>query len=649
MMRKMIRPGLLEGRGQLVWTVGYFLLSLAVAWWGLYFAVWILSLLAVFPVISALRRLQRKRRAVSALFVPEPPVLYEGAAAKDHEKAFESLFEHNPNLVCLMDMDGTIVKVNGNMEKLLGYPKTMMENMAFSRFLSEESIGKTLEAFAQVRQGLPQTFRTGMLHQNGYRIDLDTTAAPVKDNGAMNGMIVIGQDITATKRTEERIRYMAYYDDMTGLPNRRLYVAQLDEAIASAKLHRHELAVFYLDIDRFKIINDVFGHDYGDMLLLQLAERFTRCVTENDFVARTEGDEFAFLFAGFGQGQVHELASRLIEVLEEPFILEQHQVHVTASIGIAVLSEEGEDGSSLMKYADIALSRAKEKGKNNYQVFNSEMKSVSFKRLTLENELRKALSQNEFVLKYQPQMDIKSGGIVGFEALIRWYHPEKGLIPPMDFIPFTEESGMIVPIGEWVLQEACRQNKLWQDQGLVHVPVSVNLSTRQFLQQNLPEKVAEVLRETQLDPAYLELEITESSTMDVDYAIGLLLELKALGVKISIDDFGTGYSSLSYLKRFPIDKLKIDQSFVRDIMTDPNDAAIVASIIAMTRHMNLRVIAEGVETEEQLGFLHNNHCNEIQGYWFSPPLSAEQAEELLHRQQQVAAVRMHPILGGTKS
>ncbi|MCR8633294.1 putative bifunctional diguanylate cyclase/phosphodiesterase [Paenibacillus radicis (ex Xue et al. 2023)] len=559
----------------------------------------------------------------------------------DSGALFESLFRHNPNVVCIIDVYGMITKVNGNIERIIGYNKHELENSHFYVLLCKESVNHTLERLSDARKGEPQSFRTMLQHKEGYRVDLDITAAPIQDGTEVNGVIVIGQDITARKRTEEQIRHMAYYDDMTGLPNRRLFMTRLNEAIASAVETNQLVAVFYLDIDRFKIINESFGHDYGDMLLLQLGERFTRCITDKDYLARTEGDEFALFFSGLAHpGQVNDLAKSIRQVLEEPFSYDQYQLHITASIGVAILSqEEQEDAASLTKCADIALTRAKEKGKNNYQVFNSEMKTISLKRLTMENELRKALLQNELILHYQPQMDIVSGNIVGFEALIRWRHPERGMVSPMDFIPFAEESGLIVPIGEWVLREACRQNKLWQNLGYPHLPVSVNISTRQFLQPNLCAQVAEVLESTGLDPSYLELEITESSTMDVDYAIGVLLELKELGIKISIDDFGTGYSSLSYLKRFPIDKLKIDQSFVRDIMTDPNDAAIVASIIAMTRHMNLKVIAEGVETEEQLGFLHLNNCNEIQGYFFSRPLAAEQLEMMLMNHQQAAATR----------
>ncbi|MDF2958793.1 MAG: hypothetical protein K0S39_528 [Paenibacillus sp.] len=621
----------------------YFSISVWMSWRIQHPLAWVFSAMTFVIMVGVLYRFKQSRSRHKEQ-VSESDAIAGGQARKNrldgHAPVFESLFQHNPNLVCILNMEGIITKVSGNTQRIIGYQRDELENRALSMLLSEESVESALQMLNDARHGDPKSFEAAAQHKEGFRVDLDMTAAPIKDGMEVTGVIVIGQDISVNKRTEERIRHMAFYDDMTGLPNRRMFMNRLNEAMATAHENDRLLAVFYLDIDRFKIINESFGHDYGDMLLLQLGERFTRCIGEHDYLARTEGDEFALFFSGLTHpDQVHEVAKRVYQVLEEPFILEQYQLHITASIGVAILSKEEEDAAALTKCADIALSRAKEKGKSNYQVFNSDMKSVSLRRLTMENELRKALQQKELLLHYQPQMDIVSGNIVGLEALVRWRHPERGMVSPKDFIPFAEESGLIVPIGEWVLQEACRQNKIWQTQGYLHVPVSVNISTRQFLQPNLCVQIAEVLESTGLDPAYLELEITESSTMDVDYAIGLLLELKALGVKISIDDFGTGYSSLSYLKRFPIDKLKIDQSFVRDIMTDPNDAAIVASIIAMTRHMNLKVIAEGVETEEQIGFLHSNHCNEIQGYYFSPPLAAVQLESMVLRHRQAAAAR----------
>ncbi|WP_248930419.1 putative bifunctional diguanylate cyclase/phosphodiesterase [Paenibacillus hamazuiensis] len=554
------------------------------------------------------------------------------------ERVFASLFDHNPNAVGLIDKMGRILKLNAVSEQLLGYSEAELKGTNLSKVIAGEHLRKTYEHFELVRAGVPQTFFTSVIHKSGYRVDMDVTAVPILDGEDASGSVFIGQDVTIRRRTEEQMRHMAYYDDMTGLPNRRLFGEHLAEAILAARQHGGMLAVFYLDIDRFKTVNDCFGHDYGDMLLLQVAERFTRLVSERDFVARTEGDEFALFFTGIGSmEEVAATASLIHKVLEEPFSLQQYQLHVTASIGISLLGEETVDAGTLMKCAEIALSRSKEVGRKNFQIFNADMKTVSLQRLTLETELRRALQHGELALHYQPQMDIESGRVVGMEALIRWHHPEKGVISPVDFIPLAEETGLIVPIGEWVLKEACRQNKTWQLQGFDPIPVSINLSTRQFLQHNLKETVAEVLKETGLDARYLELEITESSAMDVDHATGLLVELKELGVHVSIDDFGTGYSSLYYLKRFPIDKLKIDKSFVRDIMSDPNDAAIVASIIAMAHHLNLKVIAEGVETVEQLQFLHRNDCNQIQGYWFSPPISGDQMEQLLQRTQAIAA------------
>lgn len=349
---------------------------------------------------------------------------------KENQPVFESLFEHNPNIVFLMDRDGVIIKANGNTEQILGYLKEDMNNRSFHSLLSEETVQHSLQAVQDACEGTPQTFKTAVQHKDGYRVDLDATAAPIKQGLDVTGIIVIGQDITANKRTEERIRHMAYYDDMTGLPNRSLFVNQLNEVISSAYPHHGFLAVFLIDIDRFKVVNDCFGHDYGDMLLLQLAERFSRCITPDDFLARTQGDEFALFFTGRSDTvSVTELAEQVMAVLEEPFTLDAFQLHITASIGIALLSDEELDAETLIKYADIALTHAKNKGKQTYQVFNTEMKSDSLQRLTLENDLRRALSHNELMLYYQPQMDIETGDIVGFEALIRWLHPVRGSYP----------------------------------------------------------------------------------------------------------------------------------------------------------------------------------------------------------------------------
>jgi diguanylate cyclase (GGDEF)-like protein/PAS domain S-box-containing protein len=597
-----------------------------------YFGLW--AWISIFGAITLL--IVSSRRTESAALRNERDSMEH--QLRDTEHIYNSLFEHNPNAIGVFDQEGNFIRANGAAEHIFGYTAEELLQTPFISFVAKESLQSTLSSFDSVRRGNPVAFETGVIHRSGYRVDLNTTAVPLFRGESINGSILICQDITERKRVDEQVRYMAYYDDMTGLPNRRLFKDHLNGSISDMISSGKKLAVFYLDIDSFKLVNDSFGHDYGNMLLLQVAERFTRCITESDYLARTEGDEFAFYFTQVADSNdVLALVASITRVLEKPFVIDQYELHITASMGVAISSEEAEDAELLMKYADIALARAKEKGRNDFQIYNSDMKSVSLNRLKLESELRKAIANEEFVLYYQPQYEIDSQKIVGIEALIRWKHPEKGLVSPSVFIPFAEESGLIVPIGEWVLRTACKQNKGWQELGYPAVPISVNLSMRQFFQHNLKGKINHVLVQTGLAPKYLELEITESMTMDVDHAIMSLLELKELGVHVSIDDFGTGYSSLYYLKKFPIDKLKIDRSFVRDIMVDPNDAAIVTTIIAMTRHLQLKVIAEGVETEAQLAFLHQNHCNEVQGYWFSPPVSVHEMEEMLRQQTRPEA------------
>ncbi|NOU88076.1 EAL domain-containing protein [Paenibacillus sp. LMG 31460] len=598
---------------------GYLLVAIFVSFYVKPYAAWT-CLLASLVLLIVLLRKGGSTRSLNK----EMP--------RDHTylNVLDSLFEHNPNAIGIFDQEGKFIRINFAAETILGYSVAELLNQPFISFVTQEQLERTGSQLEQVRSGTPVTFETAVIHKSGYRVDLNVTAVPVDLQPNSKGNILICQDITERKRGDEQVRYMAYYDDMTGLPNRRMFRDNLNERLSISKSIGQKVAVFYLDIDRFKLVNDSFGYDYGNMLLLQLAERFTRVVTDNDYLARTEGDEFAFFYTNVADSNdVIAVIAEINRVLEKPFLLEQYELHITASIGVAISSDDADDAEILMKYADIALARAKEKGRNDFQIFNTDMKSVSINRLKLESELRRAIVGDEFVLYYQPQVDIETGKIVGVEALIRWDHPEKGLISPNYFIPFAEESGLIVPIGEWVLRAACKQNKAWQNQGYPMMPISVNLSMRQFFQHNLKGKIRHVLEQTGLDPQYLELEITESMTMDVDHAIQSLLELKELGVNVSIDDFGTGYSSLYYLKKFPIDKLKIDRSFVRDIMVDPNDAAIVATIIAMTHHLNLKVIAEGVETEDQLHFLHQNRCNEVQGYWFSPPVSADELEKML--------------------
>lgn len=549
---------------------------------------------------------------------------------RPQEQLLQAILDYCPVSVLEVDRSGTIVQVNSHSCEITGYEKEELIGSHYRFLLGRELDMETDLVYSQMKQGKMGQVDTFFIHKSGSQIDLEMTIYPIVLDEVIHRYALISLDVSDRRRVNERIRYMSYYDDMTGLPNRKMFVERLEELLEATKSHQIGVVVAYLDLDRFKLVNDSFGPEFGDILLMQVAERLTRIVSESDVVARMDGDEFALYFANVNsREEAMQKGGLIIKVLEEPFVLQDHPFHLTASIGISMNNELHDDAKLLIKKADIALSLVKNKGKNNYKLYSSDMTSQSLERLTLQHDLRKAMLDGEFVLHYQPQIKMQTGQIVGAEALIRWNHPTRGLVPPDVFIPLAEENGLIVPIGEWVLEEACRQNKAWQDAGLPSIPISVNLSMRQFLLQNLNEKVDIVLKKTGLDAKYLDLEITESMTMDVEYASNCLMELRKLGVGISIDDFGTGYSSFSYLKDFSINRLKIDRSFVRDIMLDPSAAAIVASIIAMAHNLNLQVIAEGVESEEQVHFLKEHLCDEIQGYYYSPPVPVSVLQKLL--------------------
>ncbi|HYS53368.1 MAG TPA: EAL domain-containing protein [Thermoanaerobaculia bacterium] len=449
---------------------------------------------------------------------------------------------------------------------------------------------------------------------------------------AITGMSMIAclleDEREASELATVEMEHLAYHDALTGLPNRPLFMDRLIMSLAQASRVNQKVAVFFLDLDRFKDINDSLGHSTGDGLLKAVAERIRRCVREGDTVARFGGDEFTLLIPRIDQVEdAAKIAQKILETLKIPFSIHDHELFVTTSIGISICPNDGSDPETLVRNADTAMYRAKDQGRDNYQLYAPAMNARALERLALENMLRKALSHRDFVLFYQPVVDIDSKDIVGLEALIRWKHPELGLLSPAHFISAAESSGLIIPIGDWVLRTACRQTKLWQKKIDSELTVAVNLSARQFQQPNLTEEIAEVLEETGFDAKYLELEITESNAMqNAENTIYTLRELKALGVHISMDDFGTGYSSLNYLKRFPIDTLKLDQSFVREITSNPTDAAIATAVIAMAHSLDLKVIGEGVEKEDQFEFLQKQQCDYVQGYLFSPPMAVDQIE-----------------------
>ena len=437
----------------------------------------------------------------------------------------------------------------------------------------------------------------------------------------------------AQKRVESIMRYQASHDSLTRLPNRLLFDEQLALALANSKQHAEILGVAFLDLDRFKVVNDTLGHATGDRLLQQVATRLKQCLRNCDTIARWGGDEFTLLFPRLASTEeITKIARKILDKLSIPFTIDNRELYVTASIGIALFPYDGEDAQTLLKHADAAMYRAKHQGRNTYQLFAAEMHHKAVNQLTLEGDLRRALVREEFVLYYQPQVEIATGRIVGLEALIRWQHPQLGFVPPDQFIPLAEDIGLIAPIGQWVLQTACIQHQTWQHEGLPPLRVAVNISPRQFHQSHLSKIILQTLEATEVDPQYLELEITESAAMeDVEFTIEILQELREMGLHITIDDFGTGYSSLNVIKHFPLNTLKIDRSFVKDIVDNSNDAAIARTIVALSQGLKLQVVAEGIETVQQLSFLRSIGCDLAQGYYFCPPVPATEIPKLLRQ------------------
>ena len=432
-------------------------------------------------------------------------------------------------------------------------------------------------------------------------------------------------------RADARIEYLASHDSLTGLPNRETFNGLLHYAIEAARRHQRRFAVLFIDLDRFKVINDSLGHEAGDMLLVEIAGRLRETLRSSDVVARLGGDEFVVILEEAAESHdVERIARNLLSVLSEPLQLSGHECHTTASIGIAMYPSDGADVQTLTKNADMAMYLAKEDGKNGFRFFTKEIKTQSIERLTLESALRRALDRDQFALHYQPKVDMATGQITGVEALLRWTHPELGVLPPAQFIPLAEETGLIVPIGRWVLKEACAQNMAWQHGGLRPVSMAVNLSPRQFLDEDLLLDIDEALAASGMSPVLLQLEVTESMVMrNVSRAVKVLDAIQTRGIRLAIDDFGTGYSSMSLMKQFPIDTIKIDRSFVRDLPDDSEDKAIAQAIISMGKALGMTVVAEGVETAEQETFLRDHACDEMQGFLFSRPVPPQQLAELL--------------------
>ena len=548
------------------------------------------------------------------------------------ERRYRALFERNLAGVYRSTIEGRILDCNESFARIFGYTsrEEVLRQAAWDLYVKPEDREAAIAKLVE-RQSLTN-YELCLRRKDGSLVwvlqNENLAEGPDGLLSVIEGTVI---DISERKRAEEQVKHLAFHDPLTNLPNRLLFNDRLTLAVAQAHRHNQRLAVLFLDLDRFKTINDSLGHSVGDELLRQVAERIQEHVREGDTVARLGGDEFTLLVPGISaEEDAAKIARKICEAIHDPFWIDGRELFVTTSVGVSVYPSDGHDSETLVRNADSAMYRAKEQGRDNYQLYTPAMNAKAVERLSLESRLRQAIANDELELHFPPFIDLRTAELLGAEALVRWRHPELGLIPPMDFIPLAELSGLIVPIGEWVLRTACAEARKWHAKGFPRLTVSVNLSSRQFQQADLVSQVTHALDETGLDPDKLDLEITESNAMqNAEHSINTLWGLKKQGVRISMDDFGTGYSSLNYLKRFPIDRIKLDQSFVRDLPSDKDDAAIAMAVIAMGRSLELVVIAEGVETEEQLAFLKGQNCDQLQGFLLSRPLAADAFDRFL--------------------
>ncbi|MEW5745068.1 MAG: EAL domain-containing protein [Nitrospirota bacterium] len=575
----------------------------------------------------------RKLSASLSLVLEDARLFAEVKAAQEHASFFADALENSSQPFASICPDGTFMIFNKAFVDLTGYSTEELRSMTMMDLTPPEWHGHEARILEELhRTGQPQLFQKEYIRKDGTRIPLELKVHQVTDErGDVLYHYAFITDITDRRRREEEVRHMAHHDALTGLPNRRLFADILGLELAKARRSQGRFAVLFLDLDRFKYINDTLGHDIGDELLNMVAERLRGSVRESDIVSRMGGDEFNILLADIAHPEdIITVARKIIDSFREPFAVKKHTLHISTSIGISICPDDALDSESLFKNADIAMYHAKELGGSTYQFYDAAMNIRTVERMRLESWLRQALIRGELEVYYQPQITTDTRQVVCAEALVRWRHPEKGLLDPEHFIPLAEETGFISAIDEWVLRTACAQVREWQETGLPPLCVTVNLSAKQFQKADLVERVTRILEETGLDPVHLDLEITESVAMkNLEHTVPTMTRLSAMGVGIAIDDFGTGYSSLNYLKKLPIHKLKIDRSFVRDIAADSDDRTIVKAVTALAHNMKLRVIAEGVETEEQLEFLKSVGCQEMQGYLFSRPLPAKELGELI--------------------
>lgn len=584
---------------------------------------------------------------ISLRILPFKAILKAEQELKESNEFLTKIMENDTNGILVVTPLERILLVNQAMVTISGYDReALIGRESFITLVAEDERKNIRDQMMGLvlKHSATFTFETSIIRADGVRCELSCGAAPIMKGDDVDAIVISLENITSRKESEARIRQMAYFDDLTKLPNRALFSNEVEHAIAYASRYNTSFGLMLIDVDNFKRINDTLGHSYGDKLLQKVAERLVSCVRRSDYlsrpasedaaevVARLGGDEFTVLLTCFNHEEdAAKVANRIIEKTSLPYQLDNHEAFVTLSIGIATYPADGTSQDILFRNADTAMYHAKFLGKNTFQFYNASMNETALHRLTMENYLYKALDRGEFQLYYQPQVNMQSGNIVGVEALLRWMQPELGMVPPLDFISIAEEDGLIIPITEWVLAEACRQNKAWQDDGLLpRIKVAVNISAQVFKQRDLPAMIAAVLETSRLDAEFLEIEITESLMLhNVEGTIRILRQIRDMGVSISIDDFGTGYSSFSYLKQLPVHAIKVDRSFIQDLPNNPEDIAIVKAIIATSHSLSLKVIAEGVETTKQREFLSWHNCDEFQGYLFSKPLSASDITSLL--------------------
>ncbi|KMN42991.1 putative bifunctional diguanylate cyclase/phosphodiesterase [Bacillus sp. LK2] len=550
-----------------------------------------------------------------------------------NQQMFKSLYEHHPDPIFTLDLYGNFLNVNNAGTTLLGYQTNELLNQPYYSLMYEEDLEEIITAFHHVKKGKSISLEIRAYHKNRDIYYLNVTAVPIFLKEHISGVYLMIKDITETKQQQEQINFLAYHDTLTELANRRSFHQQLEKAIIRAKTSKRPFAVMFLDLDRFKVINDTLGHRIGDLLLIAVAKRLERISTPNMKLARLAGDEFTILIEDYKKDKdVQKIADMIVVSMNEPFEIENQHLQISSSIGIAIYPEAGEDSLSILQHADMAMYEAKNKGKNGSSLYTKELYKKMERKARIEKDLPLALANKEFFLVYQPQVDITTNKVIGAEALIRWKHPLLGEISPCEFVPIVEETPQVIPLGHWVLRESCHQLKLWQTLGYKDLKMSVNLSAKEFQQDQLLENIAHILKDVGVDPKYVTLELTERIAMiDEKETLLRLKQLKEYGIQTSIDDFGTGYSSLAYLLIFPIDTLKVPREFTQLANHRAEERAIVSTILSLANTLNLSVIAEGIETEKQLKFLQKNNCRYMQGYYFSKPLGSKQFIKFLQK------------------